>query len=156
MQGDKPTANLVKIVSSDTPTAMTRRLFVGKAATLAVLAGAQVGFDKQQATKTANPSSGKSSRVVDLLRLPDSVTAYAQLDDPILLTRSRNEWQGRGVVVESVVGLEEVAIGVNAPGVPLQFIHLRWREPVSESLAVLGDQWERSYGDLGWRNMVPE
>lgn len=156
MQGDKPTANLVKIVSSDTQAAMTRRHFVGKAATLAVVAGAQVGFGRQQATKNANPSSGKSARVIDLLRLPDSITAYVQLDDPIVLARSRNEWRGRGVVIESVVGLEEVAIRVNAPGVPLQFIHLRWREPVSDSLALLGDQWERSYGDLGWRNIVPE
>ena len=33
---------------------------------------------------------------------------------------------------------------------------LRWRRSIPEGVAVLGDAWERSYGDLQWRGMQPE
>lgn len=46
----------------------------------------------------------------------------------------------------------EVAAG--AAGVAR--VHLRWRLPVPEDVLILGDAWERSYGDLGWRSHRPE
>jgi alpha-galactosidase len=33
---------------------------------------------------------------------------------------------------------------------------LRWRRPIAEDVVVLGDAWERSYGDLQWRGLQPE
>jgi hypothetical protein len=33
---------------------------------------------------------------------------------------------------------------------------LRWRRAIAEDVLVLGDAWERSYGDLQWRGMQPE
>jgi alpha-galactosidase len=33
---------------------------------------------------------------------------------------------------------------------------VRWRAEVAPGLRALGDAWERSYGDLGWRNLIPE
>jgi alpha-galactosidase len=35
-------------------------------------------------------------------------------------------------------------------------VMLRWRRPIPDGVAVLGDAWERSYGDLQWRGMQPE
>lgn len=35
-------------------------------------------------------------------------------------------------------------------------VHLRWSQEVPEGTAVLGDAWERSYGDLAWRGIKPE
>ena len=33
---------------------------------------------------------------------------------------------------------------------------LRWRRPIPRSVLILGDAWERSYGELQWRGMQPE
>ena len=45
---------------------------------------------------------------------------------------------------------------LSAPSTPLLRIHLRWKAAVSAGLRLLGDAWERSYGELGWRQIVPE
>ena len=35
-------------------------------------------------------------------------------------------------------------------------LHLRWRVDVATDARVLGDAWERTYGDLDWRSVRPE
>lgn len=45
---------------------------------------------------------------------------------------------------------------VLSPGAPLRTIKLRWSASLPERLAVLGDHWERAYGDLEWRGIAPE
>jgi alpha-galactosidase len=35
-------------------------------------------------------------------------------------------------------------------------IRLRWNEKIRDGVRVLGDAWERGYGDLEWRGIVPE
>ena len=49
---------------------------------------------------------------------------------------------GRAVVVHAPRGVARVA--------------LRWTRPVSRSTRVLGDAWERAYGELEWRAVRPE
>jgi alpha-galactosidase len=44
---------------------------------------------------------------------------------------------------------------VRAAGV-VSRVALRWEEPVPSEVLVLGDAWERSYGDLQWRHLQPE
>ncbi|RXH56396.1 Alpha-galactosidase-like protein [Granulicella sibirica] len=55
-----------------------------------------------------------------------------------------NVEQGRGVLT------------LDAQGVRLRRVHLRWNGTISERLTVLGDAWERSYGDLAWLPMQAE
>lgn len=45
---------------------------------------------------------------------------------------------------------------VSSPGHELTHVHLRWAIDVASGLRCLGDHWERSYGDLAWRGIVPE
>ena len=47
-------------------------------------------------------------------------------------------------------------VSVYAPSVPLQAVHLRWRQPITLDTRFLGDHWERAYGDLEWRGIVPD
>jgi len=47
-------------------------------------------------------------------------------------------------------------INVAAETTPLERIHLRWNLPVPAGLRFMGDAWERAYGDLEWRGLVPE
>lgn len=35
-------------------------------------------------------------------------------------------------------------------------VHLRWRRGLPADVLVLGDAWERTYGDVAWRTVRPE
>ncbi|GAB3919819.1 hypothetical protein GCM10027613_24750 [Microlunatus endophyticus] len=50
----------------------------------------------------------------------------------------------------------DLEIAIEAPGVELSQVALRWHIPIPESRLILGDAWERSYGDLQWRYRQPE
>ena len=97
-----------------------------------------------------------SSTYIDLFRHPDSVTAYAGLENPLPLSRTGTHWQTGGVEVEASPEAAKLAIRVSAPGAALTQIHVRWNVSVAPDLRCLGDHWERSYGDLEWRIMIPE
>ena len=44
----------------------------------------------------------------------------------------------------------------DAPNGLLTHVTLRWQEALAPTTRVLGDHWERGYGDLEWRGFVPE
>ena len=102
------------------------------------------------------PGHSRSDTFLELLRLPDTVTAYTGSDTGVPLARSGSAWSARGLTVNTEVGSSELSTTITAPGNALERVHLRWRMPVSADLLVLGDAWERSYGDLGWRGLIPE
>jgi alpha-galactosidase len=91
-----------------------------------------------------------------VLRAPDRITAYCGLADAFPLSRAGLRWTGRSVAAETTPGDAEVPILVSAPQDPLTHLHLRWSQRVSNELLCLGDAWERSYGELAWRSLVPE
>ncbi len=47
-------------------------------------------------------------------------------------------------------------VDVSAATALLTRIELRWNPPLPDGLRILGDHWERGYGDLEWRGYVPE
>ena len=49
-----------------------------------------------------------------------------------------------------------LVLTLTAPSTPIAVVHVRWQAKVTADLQVLGDAWERSYGDVGWRNVIPE
>ena len=53
-------------------------------------------------------------------------------------------------------GPDGLAVEVACPRRELSFLVLRWNASRPESTLVLGDAWERSYGDLQWRALQPE
>lgn len=93
---------------------------------------------------------------MELFRPPDNVTAFAGLENRIVLMRSGARWQASGIDVEAALQAARVSISISAPGDALTHLRLRWNHAVDPSLRFLGDHWERSYGDLAWRAMTPE
>jgi alpha-galactosidase len=72
------------------------------------------------------------------------------------LTRSGTEWTAQDIHLACQETGGILRLTSNAPSTPLMHLHLRWKVAVSPGLQVLGDAWERSYGELGWRPIVPE
>jgi alpha-galactosidase len=58
--------------------------------------------------------------------------------------------------IQSIVTSTQTDLKLHAPSTPVLRIHLRWSFGVEPALRYLGDAWERSYGDLAWRNLEPE
>src|SRR5580698_5163605 len=110
----------------------------------------------------AAPSqSSRPSSFLDLIRTPDSVTVFESFQGPlpagaIRLQRHGENWTGGQVAVESKVDRGALVLTLQAPSAPVALVHVRWHANPSPRLKILGDAWERSYGDLGWRNIIPE
>lgn len=94
-------------------------------------------------------STGKSA-YVDILRPPDSVTAFVDRE-PIPLSHEGHRWTGRGTAISAEPQQQTIPLRIEAGS--LSRVQLRWRSKIPESWRILGDDWERSYGDLEWRCM---
>ena len=121
-----------------------------------------VGVDSGlQAGATGESRSPRPVSFLELVRVPDDVTAYGSFDRTlptgrIQLTREGERWAGKQVQVTTQVVRDSLTLSLSAPSTPIVAVHVRWRAKVATELKVLGDAWERSYGELGWRNVIPE
>lgn len=93
-----------------------------------------------------------------LLRVPDSISIVSQGQTLPLQRSSETTWsfpKGEAHIrpAKKQQGWE---IQVYAPKFPLQALCLRWQQRVEAETRFLGDHWERAYGDLEWRGIVPE
>ena len=50
---------------------------------------------------------------------------------------------------------DDVAVFVEAVR-PVRRVYLAWRQELDRDVRILGDHWERGYGDMEWRGIVPE
>ncbi len=162
--GNQPREHETLPSTPETPN-VTRRSFLEKgAAALGGLAAVAATVPAHAAVYQEKQQSSPSS-FLELLRAPDSLTAYGRFESTLpaarmSLQQNANEWSGgsaeRRVVVESLPGPSGVVFTLHAPSTPVALVHARWQTTVSTRVRALGDAWERSYGDLGWRNLIPE
>ncbi len=104
----------------------------------------------------ANPESPKEpTTFLEITRQPDSVTVFLSLDQALRLNRTGERWERKGIRVRTAAEQEGVAIYLSASPRPTH-IRCRWNLAIFSGLLVLGDHWERSYGDLHWSCLVPE
>ena len=111
------------------------------------------------AASVGSPRSARAeaaSSFIHIQREPDLVTAFSGLAHPIPLQRSAGSWSGDGLQIRFEPQTGGMPVYLNAPGTRPTHVHLRWNSAVREEILLLGDAWERSYGDLRWESMVPE
>ena len=73
-----------------------------------------------------------------------------------LTHQGAGRWSNGGVIVTTVEQGSATHVALSAPSVAIKRIHLRWRGRLSDTRLILGDAWERGYGDLEWRAWVPD
>jgi alpha-galactosidase len=95
---------------------------------------------------------------LDILRQPDAVLAYSGLESPHPLSRQGDAWSKSGILVAISADSSGAQFSIRLAGsdIALSHLHLRWNLQIPSSLRCLGDAWERSYGDLEWRGIVPD
>lgn len=156
-----------RMASESEAASVTRRSFVRTGvAAFGGLAIASAGNGEQTgpgaaATGQTGSRSSKASSFLDLLRVPDEITAYTGFEKTLptgmlLLQRNGEQWSGKQIRVESRLERDALVLTLAALSTPMAVVHVRWRADVDPGLRALGDAWERSYGDLGWRNLIPE
>jgi hypothetical protein len=127
----------------------SRRSFLQ--ATTAAAAGAAI-----PAGALPQPSrAAVGSSFLSIVSHPDRVFAQVEGEGLALERIASGEWVRGGVRVETAAFEDRLAVRV-ASDVPLRRVELRWARRAPAGLRVLGDHWERGYGDLEWRGVVPE
>jgi alpha-galactosidase len=126
----------------------SRRAFLQ--ATAAAAAGTTAAAADTRPARTAGPSS-----FLPVLRPPDRIFAHVDGGRLPLEKSGPADWARGGLRVETLLAGDRLSVRVGSD-VPLRRIHLRWAVGVPEGLRFLGDHWERGYGDLEWRGIVPE
>ncbi|HEY6413205.1 MAG TPA: hypothetical protein VIX42_05935 [Edaphobacter sp.] len=104
----------------------------------------------------AQGGASSSLPFVELGEAPSSVTVFEGLEKSRALTRSGAEWSSGDVAVRLTSAAAGTVVSLASPSLALIHVRLRWSVRLAEDMVVLGDAWERSYGDLGWRNVVAE
>ncbi len=126
-----------------TTRSLSRREFVG------LMGTAAAGLISGSSGAGAVISAGNDS-FVNLLRPPDAVAIVTDAESVELRPAGRGRWEGAGVEIAAVEKSHGLRVQLNTPNAAVKRIHLHWRAIVRNDLLVLGDQWERAYGDLHW------
>ena len=142
----KPEARL----SSDT-SMTSRRCFLEQSAFSAL----GLSLTVQTRPGPEHPSV-KPRSFIDLHRPPDAVFAEVASGTQSLTKAPNNRWTSADITVTTEPSPSTVNITLAAPSTAVRRIHLRWRGAIPGNPLILGDAWERGYGDLEWRGWVPD
>ena len=105
----------------------------------------------------AQITSRQSAPLFDLLREPDLVRLQALAPSQVVdMIRAGDRWVANGAELTANVTQDGISFLFSAPALPVHRLHIRWHANLSEQTSVLGDAWERSYGDLAWLPLRPD
>jgi alpha-galactosidase len=104
------------------------------------------GFSATSLLFTRLDAAGLSTQQLDV---PTSVSVLSE-GQWITLTGSGERWSQGPFAVELQHSGSALKIRLRAPGKELEKVKLGWKQAFGNNTRYLGDQWERSYGDLQW------
>lgn len=88
--------------------------------------------------------------------MPDYLNAVTDTGVYKLERTGDNEYSSDGIAVEFAIEGSVMSVHLAAPSESVHFLNLRWHGGFPTGCRVFGDHWERGYGDLEWRGIVPE
>ncbi|HTE47225.1 MAG TPA: hypothetical protein VK636_18390 [Gemmatimonadaceae bacterium] len=92
----------------------------------------------------------------ELRRPPDAVFAQTAGAYTALSRSGADRWTHESIVINTVAHADSLRVTLAAPQTPIRRIHLRWRADLTPVRLMLGDAWERAYGDLQWHTWLPD
>src|SRR5579885_348078 len=104
-------------------------------------------------------TSALAGGFVDIVRPPDRIEVQTETAT-VALEHHGERWTtsgaGSDIVVETLSHPDALRVTLAAPKTAIKRLHLRWRAPLDSVRLILGDAWERGYGDLEWRGWIPD
>jgi alpha-galactosidase len=92
----------------------------------------------------------------NILEYPNKVSVQLEGSTENGTFNINQEFQYKDVVVEIKKESHNMSVYLSALTTPVYRIHFSWECSVDETIRIMGDAWERGYGDLEWRGLVPE
>ena len=142
---------------SETPKTFTRRSLLQSAP-----AGAALLVPARAWSQLTSSGPAQVDLDLPVLAQPDLVFVFigdAEAERRAL-SRTGTTWTGTAgaasLQVDFVEAAQHAVVSIDAPSTPIQRLHLRWKRRLPVDILVLGDAWERSYGDLEWRPLQAE
>jgi len=86
-----------------------------------------------------------------LMNKPDEVWAQAGDEWFRLKATGSSSFAFNGIEVSLKLSGNATGVYINAPGKALTGMRFKWKYPVKQAAKALGDSWERTYGDAGWK-----
>ncbi len=90
-----------------------------------------------------------------LSAIPDNAVIWTEQGSEAL-ERNGTSWKARDVLVSVAQNGNGRSFSLRAPQSAVMRIRFRWQLKPPTQARYLGDDWERSYGTLGWRGLEPE
>jgi alpha-galactosidase len=100
-------------------------------------------------------SHGETGPPVPSLHFPSRIAVLTG-GQWMSLSGSNERWTFRELSVLLSHAGDVLSVRAHAPGMEIQQLRLSWDTPFSPACRYLGDEWERSYGDLAWDAPDPE
>jgi alpha-galactosidase len=136
---------------------LTRRDFVGRAARYAMALSPAPAVSHAAPIELTESGTQIASRgFLNLRRAPDLVMVQTAALQQTLSREPNGRWSGGGATVSTFVLPGTLRVTLSAPTTAVERMHLRWRGGMSDARLLLGDAWERGYGDLEWRGWAPD
>jgi alpha-galactosidase len=133
----------------------SRREFLERTALSAIALSLPVSRSADS-RETTSPIGSPPRGFLDLRRPPDAVMIQSASGDRRLSRDPSGRWTSDTVVVTTEERTAALNVTLSAPNIAVSRLHLRWRGAMNDARLVLGDAWERGYGDLEWRGWVPD
>ncbi|MDB5134460.1 MAG: alpha-galactosidase [Mucilaginibacter sp.] len=86
-----------------------------------------------------------------VMNAPDEVWAQSGKEWFRLKPSSSSAYTYNTIQVNLKQNINALSVYVHSPGVELNAVRLKWKHDTATATKVLGDHWERSYGDLAWK-----
>lgn len=133
----------------------SRREFVERAALSAI--GIMVAAPDARGHSRRTAHSQSRPGFLNLLRQPDLVVAQTTAGTQALSHSANDRWTNdSGIVVTITDRVGALAVTLSAPSVAIKRLYFRWRGDMTGTRLIMGDAWERAYGDLEWRTWIPD
>jgi alpha-galactosidase len=99
--------------------------------------------------------------VIDFLKAEGLKTTIIQMPDEVkilsgdhyypLQSSDKQTWRFNDTIVKLKSNKDSVSVLVQSPTLPLQEVQLSWKYTTPGQAKILGDDWERTYGDVSWQ-----
>jgi len=85
-----------------------------------------------------------------LIQMPDAVEILSDNTYISLQSSGQQKWMYKDIIVELKKLDDRIEAYVQSPTMPLKEVRLSWKYATANTALILGDAWERTYGDISW------
>ena len=88
------------------------------------------------------------------LPMPDAVYLLSGGGTAAMKTSDGQTWHYQDTVVEFMKRQDLLEVWIQSASAPLMEVRVTWKYATASHAVILGDAWERTYGDSAWANIV--